>query len=80
MKSEQNSLETVEFRKDDSLNALQAADMSSWSVRRRLAGTFPPGYEPLQELFGEDHHIDVPYREDWMQGVADSLRASGAGS
>jgi hypothetical protein len=78
MKSTLYSLDTIEFRKDESLNALQAADMVSWSVRRRLAGTFPLGYEPLQEVFVEDHHLDVPYLEEWMQGVADALRKSGA--
>jgi hypothetical protein len=78
MKSTQKTLDTVEFRKDESLNALQAADMVCWGVRRRLAGTFPFGYEPLQELFGEGHHIDVPYKEEWMRGVADTLRTSGA--
>ena len=67
------SLKTVEFCTDTSLCALQAADVVTWSVRRRLAGQFPSGLEPLQGLF-DKHHLDLDYREEWMVGVADSHR------
>jgi len=67
------SLKTIEFCSDTSLCALQAADVVTWSVRRQLAGRFPSGFEPLQRLFDE-HHLDLKYKEEWMVGVADSMR------
>jgi hypothetical protein len=67
------SLKTIEFCSDTSLCALQAADVVTWIVRRRLAGHFPSGFEPLQGLF-DKHHLDLDYKEEWMVGVADSIR------
>jgi hypothetical protein len=49
----------LDFGKDNSISALQAADLIAWSIRRRISGTFSLGYEPLTDLFGEDHHIDI---------------------
>jgi hypothetical protein len=70
------SVKTIEFCSDTFLCALQAADVVSWSVRRRLAGQFPSGLEPLQGLFNE-HHLDLEYNEELMVGVADSIRNAG---
>jgi hypothetical protein len=67
------SLKTIDFCSDTSQCALQAADVITWSVRRRLAGHFPSGFEPLQQLF-DGHHRDIEYNEEWMVGVADSMR------
>jgi hypothetical protein len=67
------SLETIEFCSDASLCALQAADVVSWSVRRKLAGRFLSEFEPLLGLF-DKHHLDLDYGEEWMVGVADSNR------
>lgn len=67
------SLKTIVFSSDRSLCALQAADVVTWSVRRQLAGYFPSGFEPLQGLF-DKHHLDLDYRDEWMAGVADSIR------
>lgn len=71
------SLKTIEFCSDTSLCALQAADVVTWSVRRRLAAHFPIGFEPLQGLL-DKHHWDLAYNEEWMVGVADSIREAGA--
>ena len=67
------SLKTIEFSSDTTLCALQAADVVTWSVRRRLAGHFPSEFEPLQALF-DKHHSDLDYREEWMVSVANSIR------
>jgi hypothetical protein len=65
-----------EFLEDHTVCALQAADVISWSIRRRLTGTgFKHGFEPLSDLF-DVHHRDIEYTEEWMQGVADKIRAS----
>ncbi len=64
----------MEFSTDSQLTALQAADVVTWAVRRRLSGQFAHGFEPLQALFDE-HHFDFDYQEDWMRGVAAKLQA-----
>jgi hypothetical protein len=69
------SLASIDFADDSSSCALQAADVVAWSVRRKLAGGFPSGYEALQALF-DRHHRDLPYHEEWMVGVADLIRGA----
>ena len=75
--SKSPSLSMVNFCSDDLVAALQAADVVTWSVRRRLAGRFPYGYEPLQGLF-DRHHRDLSYEEEWMVGVANLIRSTEA--
>jgi hypothetical protein len=66
----------IEFLSDHNVNALQAADVLSWAVRRDLSGgTFGSGFEPLKGLF-DQHHLNFNYEEEWMRGVADKLRAA----
>ena len=50
----------------DSLNALQAADVISWSVRRNLTKGLIGDFEPLLGLFDIRH---------WSQPVADAVMA-----
>jgi hypothetical protein len=69
------SMGDLDFDSDHNCAALQAADVVAWSVRRRLASALKSGFEPLANLFHDDHHIEVEYKEEWMKGVADSLRA-----
>jgi hypothetical protein len=64
---------TLAFDSDNKLSALQAADVVSWSVRRKLASELKSGFEPLAELF-DSSHIEVAYEEEWMLGVAAALR------
>lgn len=66
----------IAFESDDNFSALQAADVLSWAVRRQLSGAnFGHGFEPIQELFDEQH-LDFEYKEEWMQGVAETIRAA----
>jgi hypothetical protein len=69
---------SLEFDSDDDVAALQAADVIAWAVRRKLASTLKSGFEPLEELF-DDYHVEVEYNEDWMKGVANTIRSK-AGS
>jgi len=55
------------------LRALQAADMISWTVRRTSDGRLPLGFEPLADLLAQYHFV-APYKEQWMQSVAENLR------
>jgi hypothetical protein len=64
----------LHFDSDDNSAALQAADVVAWSVRRKLASTLKSGFEPLEELFNGEH-VEIEYREDWMNGVANTIRA-----
>jgi Protein of unknown function (DUF3800) len=61
------------FDNDERLAALQAADVVSWSVRRRLSGQFNNGFDPLPGLF-DDNHVEQIYEEAWMMQVASALR------
>jgi hypothetical protein len=63
----------LEFAHDSLDCALQAADMISWTARRTSSGDLSAGFEPLSETLKE-HHFEVPYKEERMQGVADKLR------
>lgn len=64
---------SLTFRTDEKLGVLQAADVIAWSARRRIAGKFNNGFEPLVELF-DDRHIEQPFEEDWMAEVATGIR------
>jgi hypothetical protein len=63
---------TLAFDCDDRVSALQAADMVSWSVRRKLSSELKSGFEPLAELFTIEHE-ELPYKQKWMVEVASSL-------
>jgi hypothetical protein len=65
---------TLGFDSDDALSGLQAADVVSWSVRRRLASELKSGFEPLADLF-DRKHIEVPYKQEWMTDVARTIHA-----
>jgi hypothetical protein len=39
-----------------------------------LTAEFKHGFEPLTELF-DNQHRDIEYKEEWMEGVADRLRS-----
>jgi hypothetical protein len=73
------NLGNLEFGSDDSNCALQAADMISWTVRRCISSTLPKGFEPLSDVF-DQHHTEVPYKAEWMELVADALRAQAGSS
>ena len=75
LKNQSVDIAEPHFESDHLVSALQAADMVSWSVRRRLVGAFKDGFEPLSTLF-DDYHWDLPYKEEWMQRVAADLRRS----
>jgi len=65
----------ITFDSDKQVNALQAADVLSWAVRRHLSGdSIAHGCEPVQNLFDE-HHLNITYEEEWMKGIADKIRA-----
>ena len=68
----------IAFESDDNVNALQAADVLSWAVRRNLSGSnFDHGFEPVKELFDE-HHLNFEYKEQWMQEIVEKIRAAEA--
>lgn len=56
------NLGSVGFESDDENPALQAADVVSCSVRRRLSSALKSGFEPLQEIF-ESKHEELAYKE-----------------
>jgi hypothetical protein len=68
---------SLEFDSDDNVAALQAADVVAWAVRRKIASALKSGFEPLEGLF-DVKHIDVEYNEEWMTGVANTIRAKAA--
>jgi hypothetical protein len=67
-------LGTIGFDSDDDISALQAADVVSWSVRRKLASELKSGFEPLAELFIGGYHLEIEYKEDTMKMIADVAR------
>jgi hypothetical protein len=69
-----SNMGTLAFCSDSEQRVLQAADVIAWSVRKRLTGEFKHGFEPLSELFAEDH-MEQPFEAAWMGEIADSLRA-----
>lgn len=71
---DKETMGTLDFESDKVLAELQVADVVSWSVRRRLSSVLKSGFEPLTDLF--DEHLEAPYKEEWMIGVADSLRGT----
>jgi len=73
------NLESIGFESDDDNSALQAADVVSWSVRRRLSSGLKSGFEPLQEIL-ESKHEELAYKDEWMIGVAERIRAKEAQS
>jgi hypothetical protein len=50
-----------------------------WEASRFTSGCIvgipDNGFEPIQELFDEEH-LDFEYKEEWMQGVAETIRAA----
>jgi uncharacterized protein DUF3800 len=65
----------IEFLSDSHVNALQAADVVSWAVRRHLSGIIAHGLEPLDYLF-DQHHLVLDYKEEWMRDVAAKVQAA----
>jgi len=65
---------SLEFDSDSNVAALQAADVVAWAVRRKLVSALKSGFEPLADLF-DDYHVQVDYNEEWMTGVANTIRA-----
>ena len=63
------------FESDDNLTVLQAADVLSWAVRRCSSATLTHWFEPLESLFDEQH-FRVEYKEEWMKGVAERIKAA----
>jgi hypothetical protein len=70
------NLVNVGFESDDDNFALQAADVVSWSVRRRLSSGLKSGFEPLEGILAYRHE-ELAYKEEWMVGVAERIRAKG---
>jgi hypothetical protein len=65
----------IRFLSDEQVNALQAADVLSWVVRRDLSGgAFNHGFKPLKDLFDEQH-LNFEYEEEWMREIAEKIRA-----
>jgi hypothetical protein len=65
----------IDVKSDSEVNALQAADVVAWAVRRQLSkDAFPRGLEPLANLF-DAYHVEAEYEESWMKEVADTVRA-----
>jgi hypothetical protein len=59
---------------DDSLNALQAADVIAWAARRKMVKDFPIGFEPLADIFN-DSHWDHPISDVALINISKNLRA-----
>jgi hypothetical protein len=64
---------TLEFSNDHEYRALQIADVIAWSARRRRAEGLTNGFEPLEQIFAQDH-ADQPFEEKWMAEIAESIR------
>jgi Protein of unknown function (DUF3800) len=69
----ENPVGELKFDLDHNLSALQAADVVSWTVRRRRVAKLKSGFEPLEELCTEMHD-EIPYKKEWMETVAQTLR------
>jgi hypothetical protein len=63
---------SLTFDSDEILAALQVADVVSWSTRRKQTIGLNSGFEPLADLFN-DEHFEVPYEPEWMAEVAKKL-------
>jgi len=65
------------FGDDEEYLVLQAADMVSWTVRRKITGTFPPGFEPLSAILGDDvdrHHAEAIFSEELLVELGEMLK------
>jgi hypothetical protein len=67
------NLGDLRFESDTEFCALQAADLVSWSVRRKLTTKLKEEHAPLEELF-DARHVQVNYEKEWMDNVARNLR------
>lgn len=65
---------TLAFDFDEALAALQAADVISWTQRRKQAAELKSGFEPLVDILN-DRHFEASYKPEWMAKVANALRA-----
>jgi Protein of unknown function (DUF3800) len=67
------NLGDLRFESDTEVCALQAADLVSWSARRKLASKLKKEHAPLEQLF-DAKHVQVNYEREWMDKVARNLR------
>jgi len=65
------------FATDEKIRALQAADLISWSVRRKITADFNHGFETLVDVFTEPH-IQQPFQPEWMEEIGSNIRAKRA--
>jgi len=69
-----NNIGTIAFNDDNSIIALQAADIIAWGVRRRLDGLpFRMGYEPIVSLFDKDAHLQFPWESSDFQEFKEGI-------
>ena len=79
---------TIEFDTDDRVSALQAADVISWSARRRNLGQLTNEFDPLKDLFVGDlsssqreSHATITVPRDgiemWARPIRNWLSATG---
>ena len=63
------------FDDDEKWSTLQAADVVAWAVRRRMdRARFVDGYEPIQKVYGENHHQEIWKRHE-LKELSESLSA-----
>jgi hypothetical protein len=62
------------FEDDQSITALQAADLVCWAVRRRATGyPFTNGYEPLLDILRSEAHSEAPIPVDAMLDINEAV-------
>lgn len=60
------------FDDDKSFGILQAADVVAWGARRYASGkAFPPGLEPILEIFKHGHNQES-YKAEWLKMIGDN--------
>lgn len=63
-----SNIGTLTFSGDESISALQAADIVCWGARRRaVALKFPAGMESIEYLFNETVHATIPVEKAALQ-------------
>jgi hypothetical protein len=68
----------LDFGDDEKIRPLQAADVISWTVRRRATGMpFRKEFEPLEGIT-VPKHLELEFKAEWMAEISDALRAKQA--
>ncbi|MBF0505792.1 MAG: hypothetical protein HQL09_03055 [Nitrospirae bacterium] len=65
---------SLTFDGDVNISALQVADIVAWGVRRKISNIqLNKGFEPIENLFNKEHHMQYGWESDFLKGFADDI-------